>query len=362
MTAFPRGKKHYQSIYVPTRHGGLVQRSCGTAVPAVVRGMKRMVTQFKDERRWTILDALFIKRVKLSAVYDAHNAGQIEALEARLSSVNLSAHLTGWIAWVRAQRRADVRTADVYWQQVTTLIPKGGEFYAADLTKGRVITWLAGRAKTSSGTRRKYLYALKSFVRYLTDVGALATDPLAGLKAPKKNPPRKRWVTADIDERIVNAALPKYRALFAFIKGTGCDVGSALRARVGDVSVFTARVDIRGTKTDRRRVHRAVIEPWAVPYVRRHIPDDAAHAPLFPGVTRNAPSKHHAYLCGKLGIEAYTLKDARHSVGVRMRKDGKTFEQIAAQLGTSVYQAVVVYTQYDIDEQAGVLNVSAVQK
>jgi hypothetical protein len=58
-----------------------------------------------------------------------------------------------------------------------------------------------------------------------------------------------------------------------------------------------------------------------------------------------APSNHHARLTKKLGIEDYTLKDARHSVGVRMRLAGKSFEEIAEQLGTSVYQAVTVYTR-----------------
>jgi site-specific recombinase XerC len=90
---------------------------------------------------------------------------------------------------------------------------------ATDLTKARVIAWLTSRDRASSGTKRKYLYALKSFIRYLLDVGVLSTDPLSGLRAPKKNPARERWVTADVDEMIVANALPKYRALFAFIKG-----------------------------------------------------------------------------------------------------------------------------------------------
>jgi integrase len=359
MSAMKRGKKGYESIYVPTRHHGLVQRSTGTAIPAVVRGMKRMARELRDRAmasgNWTILDAIYTKRTRLKDVYPHYVANTLAEIEARLSSANLADHLDGWIAWVRAERRDDVRTADVYWQQVTTLVVPKGTFPSSDLTKARVIAWLTSRTKASSGTRRKYLYALKSFVRYLVDVGVFAADPLAGLKAPKKNPARERWETSATDEAIVANALEQYRAFFAFIKGTGCDVGSALRAQIGDVSLFAQRTMIRGTKTDRRRVFGAAIDAWAMPYIRKQVvarQKDGKGALLFPGLNRNAPSKHHDRLCATLGIADYTLKDARHSVGVRMRLDGCSFEDIAAQLGTSVYQAVTVYTKYRPEDAA----------
>lgn len=352
--AFTRGKKGYKSIYVPTRHSGLVQRSCGTAVPSVVRGMKRMVNQLRDEQRWTVLDALYTKRVTLKEIYPSYVSNQLASLEARLSAANLSEHLDGWIKWVRANRHEDVRTADVYWQQVTTLIPPGGEFIGSDMTKARVLAWLTSREGTTSGTKRKYLYALKSFIRYLNDAGILTLDPLSGLKAPKKDPARKRWVTADVDETIVANANPEYQAFFAFIKGTGCDVGAGLRAQKGDVNLFAGKVDIRGTKTDRRAVHQATIEPWALPTIKalyKLLGAEDRHSILFPGLTRSGASHHHKRLCATLNIDGYTLKDSRHSVAVRMRKAGKSFEEIAAQLGTSVYQTVQVYAAYKPDEQ-----------
>ncbi len=264
MNAFGRGKHGNQSIYVPTRSGALKQRSTGTSVSSVVRGMKRMVVEMKDRHYWNTLDAIEQKRASLAECYPSYASGQLAELEARYSSANLSEHLDGWIAWVRANRDAEVRTADVYWQQVTTLIQVGEPFPASELTKARVIEWLASRAVTP-GTKRKYLYALKSFIGYLNDVGVLATDPLAGLKAPKKNRARERWEKADVDENIVANALPQYRAFFAFVKGTGCDVGSARRAQKGDVNLFAGTTDIRGTKTDRRAVHGAGVDPWALP-------------------------------------------------------------------------------------------------
>lgn len=356
MAAFERGKGGNASIYVHTRHGGLVQRSCGSRVPAIVRGMARMNDALRDRGiatgNWTVLDAIFAKKVTLKQVYPSFVSNQLVDLEARLNASNLSASLDGWIAWVRANRHEDVRTADVYWQQVTTLVKPGEVFPESDLTKARVVAWLT-KIDASSGTKRKYLYALKSFVRYLIDVGVLPADPLAGLKAPKKDPARRRWVTAAVDETIVANAIPEYCALFAFVKGTGCDLGSALRAQKGDVNLFAGKTDVRGTKTDHRAVHQATIEPWALPYVRAHIKamgDADRHELLFPEMGRSGPSHHHKRICATLRVDDYTLKDARHSVAVRMRKAGKSFEEIAAQLGTSVFQTVQVYAAYTPDE------------
>lgn len=372
MAAFSRGKSGIKSIYVPMREG-FVQRSTGTSNPQLVRAMKRMVEQLKDDHRWVILDAIRDSRrwtppgqqtkqkLTLAVVYEYFASNRIATLEALLSAKNLSEYLDDWIAWVRADRRDDVRTADVYWQQVTTLVPVEGAFLAPELTKERVKQWLVG-IEATSGTRRKYLYALKSFVRYLVDAGVYREDPLAGLIAPKKNPPRERWEPADVDQRIVAAAAPKYRALFAFIKATGCDVGSAFRAVRRDLDLERGKAQIRGTKTDRRKVHDATIEAWALPYLREHCSGLLPNAPLWPtgklpkaGALGRAASPfyslsganhHHARCCEAVGVEDYTLKDARHSVGVRMRKAGATFEAIAEQLGTSVYQAVTVYTRY----------------
>jgi integrase len=101
-------------------------------------------------------------------------------------------------------------------------------------------------------------------------------------------------------------------------------------------------------------VHAAAIEAWALPYIRRQLtlrqsqdaqPDDL----LFPGLSRSGLSHHHVTAAKRVGVVDYTLKDSRHSIGVRMRKAGRTFEEIGAQLGTSTQQVVNVYAVYKVD-------------
>lgn len=356
MTAFARGKKGNKSIYVPTRGGGLVQRSTGTANPQVVRAMKRMVVQLADEKRWVILDAIREnrpwtppgasepRRLTLADVYGYYTSNAIALLESLLTAHNLCAYLDGWISWVRAEK-GETGTAELYRQQVESLTGTTS-FLAAELTSERVMKWLTGIDATT-GTRRKYYYALRSFMRYLFDVGVLTTDPLSTFRPPKKNPSRLRWETIDTDRRIVDAALPKYRAFFAFVKATGADVGPALKGVRRDLDLERGTAHVRGTKTGTRNRHEVEIESWALPILREHCRGMHPNAPLFPELTKDGASQHHLRLCGLLEIEDYTLRDARHSVAVRGRKRGKSLEWVAAQLGhKNVYMAATIYAVF----------------
>lgn len=363
-----RGDNGLQSLYVPTKSGGLVQRATGTANAATVRAMKRMIEELKDRAmlsgNWTILDGIEAKRrwsppgakapkrFMLSDVLVYYASKKLAELEALLSSKNLVDYLEPWITWVRANRRESVRTADVYWQQVTTLVVPGTFFPTTQLTKERVKVWLTSRTEASAGTRRKYFYALKSFVAYLLDAGVYETDPLAGMRAPKKNPPRERWETIERDQQIVGAAIEQYRAFFACVKSTGGDVGAIRRAQKADFDLTNGWLDVRGTKTDHRRVHRARIEKWAIPFLVEHLKQFVGrHTLVFDGLTNSGASHHHARCCEALGVVDYTLKDSRHSVGVRMRLAGSSFEEIAEQLGTSVFQTVTVYSRYKATDE-----------
>lgn len=345
MTAFRRGKN--QQIYVPLRSGGLVQRSCGTPSLAIRNKLKALVVELRDDQRWTLLDALVAKppRLTLLALYQANAAKQLQELEARLSSSVLADYVDGWKAWLTASGRVD-ETVELYDAQVATFrATLGAVPSAVDITPARVAVWLAGLT-AKPVTRRKYYYALKSFVAYLRTMGALVGDPLAGYKPPAKGKARVRWETAAVDQKIVEAASEQYRALFAFIKGTGADVGAALRTLRRDVDLERGVTLIRGTKTAEREVPEAAIEAWALPFVRAHAKPQLPNAPLWPGLTRSGAYHHHQRCCEAVKVESYTLKDARHSVAVRMRFRGAEFEEIADQLGNSVYQVATVYARF----------------
>lgn len=73
------------------------------------------------------------------------------------------------------------------------------------------------------------------------------------------------------------------------------------------------------------------------------------HVAPWAGITRYMPAWHHAAASKAADAEGYTLRMARHSVAVRARKAGRSFEWIAAQLGNTVYQCATVYGAFSHD-------------
>lgn len=341
MNAAFRKRGVYQ-LYVPGT-AGYRQRSTGTRDATVARKMRRMVETLRDAHEYDLLDRVIAGSLTLRELYVEYAANRLELLRARLADLDLAEHLDAWERWVRSDRGA-TQTAERYRQQVESLV--ASPFRRSELTPARVMAWLA-QLGGSSGTRRKYLYALHSFVGYLVTSGVLTRNPIAEVKAPKKNPPRLRWETVDTDERIVVAAPAEYRALFAFIHATGAEVSAALATLRRDVDLEQALAHIRGTKTESRNRHDALIEPWALPYLREHCRTVTPNAHLWPGISRYQAAAHHQATCAAVGVEDYHLRCARHSWAVRARKRGVSLEAIAAQLGhSSILMAATVYGRF----------------
>jgi integrase len=357
MSPTKRGGIYY--LYIPKQAGGVALRTTGTGDKDVYKGMKRMLATLKGARRWKLLHAVIDGRLTLGQLYDAYTANTLDALDASLSASRLDQHVLACLQSLRSLGRAPRYVAGVE-AKLESFIASTPSGTTVDLTPAAVTGWLA-TLRATPGTRRQYLYAVTGFARYLTDIGVLATYPLGHIRAPKKNAPRERWETEANDKRIVDAASPKYRALFAFIKATGCDVSTAFRTHRRDVDLERAKVRLRGTKTASRDVPEADIEAWALPYLRAYLAEKTPNALLWPA-GQGKPGKHgtaetpyysvsgaghhHTKCCAALELDDYTLKDARHSVAVRMRFQGKTFEEIAGQLGNSAWQVAKVYARF----------------
>jgi integrase len=339
-------------IYVPGRVG-FKQRSTGTGDPALARRIWRMVRELKDRQEWELLDAVYRGTIKLPDLFAEYSANRLPNLRDRLSSVVLSEYLDSWGDWVRANGGTD-QTAATYRAQVATLIVPG--FRQHQLEIAAISSWLTTIPHVTTGTRRKYLYALRSFIRYLVERRVLRSDPSETIRAPKKNPPRLRWERQAVDIQIVEAAPANFRALFALIKSTGAEVSAALTGTRGDIDFREGLAHIRGTKTATRDRHDVLIEDWALPYLREHCRSLVGNAKLWPELNRYHAHAAHQGTCKALGITDYTLRDARHSWAVRARKRGIALEAIAAQLGhKNVYMVATVYGQFKptISERRG---------
>lgn len=212
---------------------------------------------------------------------------------------------------------------------------------ASELTRKRVSEWLGSLVYVTPGTRRKYLYALRSFLAFLREREVIGADydPTLGVRRPDKNPPRMRYETEEVDHLIVEAAPAEHRALFAFIHATGAEVSPALSALWMDLDLVNGTARIRGTKNAQRDRPDVVIEPWALPFLRADLhqlgrtQSEVAGQQVWPGISRHQAHWHHQSACEKLSVADYTLRDSRHSWAVRARRGGVSFEHIADQLG-----------------------------
>ena len=341
MTPIKRGPSGTFSLYVPKQKGGVILRTTGTTDKRTYNLMKAMIARLKNERRWPLLTAIVARTLTIARVFDADRTKSLDALEASLSAEALAPHVTAYLASCKGRGLAPRNVENIQrqlasFQTVATT--------TADLTAATVTAWLAGLT-TTPGTRRQYLYAVTGLTRYLYDTNALKDYPLARVKAPKKNLARMTYHDIATDEKIVQAARSDVRALFAFVKATGCDLSTALTVTKDDMAPdWTVR--LRGTKTAQRDVHHALIEVWAWGYIEDAMRSCIGAAPLFHGVTRSIAAHQHELACKAVGVTGYTLKDSRHSVAVRMMQRGYTVAEIAEQLGNSPELVARVYSAH----------------
>jgi len=131
-----------------------------------------------------------------------------------------------------------------------------------DVTKAdvdKVIAWVAAQGNSGS-TINRYLSALSRLFRQARDTDpTISTPPLT---FQEESPPRHRTYTDDEERMILETwgrhARPDLQDLFAFLFGTGCRVGEALKLRWEHVQVLVQ------TGSKQR------VAPFAPDFVRAH--------------------------------------------------------------------------------------------
>jgi hypothetical protein len=368
MTPYVRKGRKIFEMRVPLRNGGDGPiRTCGTTDKVIADEMEALVKRLaKKEKYWPLMEAVTQNppRLTLKELWHADNNDMLDELMASLDDPDLAEYLDDWEKWVNSNLN-HTTTAAMYRMQVSTLIaPDGGDseaFPKSELTTARVNTWLADYGG-SSGYKRKLLYALFSFIRYLIEAGVFETNPIDKITRPKKGKKDTRWETEENDIRIVVAAPAEYQGLFAFIKSTGSEVSPPL------ADEFTAReielwpedegrycglAHVPGTKTETRDRHDVYIEKWARPFLERALHGLLPNAKVFPGISRYQAHWHHQNAADAVQVLRYTLRHARHSWAVRARKcrPQVSFEAIAEQLGNTVAVVADVYAQYKMSPE-----------
>ena len=92
-----------------------------------------------------------------------------------------------------------------------------------DITYLDLIDWKAGIANQASATVANKVAAVRSYFKFLTDVGVVETDPSKNLKRPSniKNKEKPRMTEEDARQLISYARTPRDKAMFSFLLSTG---------------------------------------------------------------------------------------------------------------------------------------------
>lgn len=358
-----RGKGGNLTVWVRLERGG-VQRSIGSSSPRVLTAIQAMLADmYRREDAWDLLQAIADNRtladgrkLTLRLLHEFYAGNALGKCRALLDAVDLRLHVDAW----QRQRIASgtqPATIDTYrWQLerlMAAIMGAGQPWLASKLDAATIEDALAG-LNVSSGTARKNLAALQSFVKFCRKRKLITTDVLADVDRPKKNKSRRRWEPVHVVKRLVESHdEPLWRAYFALIFGTGAEVSPALTMTRADLDLPNARAHIPGTKDARgagARDRWVSIELWAVPILAASFGHILPHVRerLFPeSWTRYAAKSRHDYRCAKLGIEDLTLHDSRHCVAVWMRLRGRSLEDVAAQLGhDGVTGQTLIYARY----------------
>lgn len=343
-------------VKVPTKHrGGWLNRSTGTADRTLAMRMGRMLEELgpRGKREIQFLDAIRKSELSVAELYDAYSEGAdgLEALKRRLLEVDVEPVVTRWLESLRGYVAPDTRKH--YQKHVRTLIPQGVRFPSSRLRTAELISWIE-TIPGKPGTKRKYHAAMSRFCQYLVGLEIINSNPMRNVKPPSPARPRTEYLEHANVLRLVEAQEEPYRTLSALIHGTGMEVSVAIAIRRRDIEKTGDgkwAIVARGTKT-RVRTRRVYLDRWAIPYIERSISMLTPDAHIFPEMNRWTPSDVHRAACKRLGIENYTLRDARHTWAVRATRAGASPEIVRRQLGHANTQMVnLVYAPFRPNEE-----------
>ncbi|WP_372694910.1 tyrosine recombinase XerC [Immundisolibacter sp.] len=276
-----------------------------------------------------------------------------------------------FLAALAHQRRASPHTLSAYrrdLERCTRLLPLLGAGTLVELTPAqirRLVSHLA-RDGLSGRSIARLLAALRAYYRLAIDHGALASDPAAGITAPKS--PRRLPATLDVDHlaRLLDFAAEdplarRDRAMFEVLYSSGLRLAELVALDCGDVDLAdaSARVTGKGRKTRIVPVGAracAALADWLV--LRRTL--TAEPAALFVNrrggrLSARAVQQRLRHWADRQGIDRRVYPHLlRHSCAGHLLESSGDLRAVQELLGHASIATTQVYTQVDFQYLARV--------
>jgi integrase len=316
-----RGRTWYLKREVPGI--GRVYKSLGTTRVAHAREREELLLKLAERGHLDLVRAWLEGHMRLSALVEAHAAGRLHELAARLRAPDVP--LADAVARCLEAKAADVRpfTLDRYRASLAHFLRFVGEraTVRAALTTDQVQALKGARraAGAAEETVNKDLIAVSVLASYCRRKGWLVERPVI-----ERFPTRIRYLEQHELELYLAAVRPRLRPLFELLVGTGMRLGELLALRVCDLrfGAGETRALVEDAKSP-AGVRAVFVPPWVTTSLKEHIRTQGLRGAdrLFPVDRWQAQDEH--YRARRLaGIVGYTLHDHRHTAAVYLARAG----------------------------------------
>lgn len=331
--AWKAADRHTYMGRIPQKGGEAVVRSLGTGDPNAVKEIRELLKKLKRYGNFVALDLLRDRHITAFDLYVADKQGQlsnfVDATVAKLAAASepdLDALLEDW-----SKHGGKAR----YVKQCRVLIPEGERFPVSAFTRARLSKFLRGM-KTAEPTKNRYRAALMQFAKYLIEQEVIKENPLIYIKGFKENPPRVVYYDDATARAVIDALEYPYRALEAFMCGTGVEWSAAVRARPTDLNTAKRSILAPGTKTEYRSREVRFLDSWCWEVFMYWACECVSSLPYFCMLDHDEALQAHHAAVEAVKAHPSTLHDWRHTFAVRERRKGTDIQVIKVQLGHSI--------------------------
>ncbi len=266
--------------------------------------------------------------------------------------------VTGFLAWMRAERGASPHTLRAYEGDLRTLREVAGERSLDSLTTLDLRGWLATTTPHAASLQRR-IATVRTFYRWRVQNGAVKESPAERLRPPRV--PRSLPDVVEVEEATALVETPigdgpralRNRAVLEVTYGAGLRVSEVAALDVTDLDLDGGVVTVRSGKG--RKARRAPIGPPAVEALRAWI-GPRRQGPVFTNpegkrlTTRTLYDVvHRAGLQQGVDLHPHAL---RHSCATHLLSGGADVRSIQEILGHATLSTTQRYAHVDTEQLA----------
>jgi integrase/recombinase XerD len=271
-----------------------------------------------------------------------------------------------FLSYLTREQEASIHTVEAYRNDLRQWV---GHLAADGVTFVRQVTpehvagflrWLQDRPYAASTIARK-MAAVRSFLRFAVDLGALEEDPSAGVASPRVQRRAPRSLSAGEVGRLLEALrganTPKAlrdRALLEILYGTGMRVSEVVALNLDDLDLEGGAVRCGGSQVGERLLP---LSGGAVGALRAYLERGRPHlargedaAVLFVNHRGRPITRQGLWLIVKERAEAAGLAEVtpgvlRHSFATHMLGEGAGLREVQRRLGHANLATTQIYAQ-----------------